>query len=168
MPKSKTSQLIYTVVLNRWFLLFPLILICLLVTNITVEDLRFLFGHMDEHGYQNVIDNESTITILLIGFGAVMDGRKILSKRAWDSKQDTRLVEHKQLNETSEYYGFMLIVIGISIEIVDQLANYLRNFHLELLVFEAWFSIILNIVAVGVMLKATYKIAVMEKHRHQL
>ncbi|KZN48039.1 hypothetical protein L1077_09895 [Pseudoalteromonas luteoviolacea] len=168
MPKSRTSQFIYSVALNRAFLLFPLVLICLLVTNITVEDLRFLFGHMDEHGYQNIIDNEATITILLIGFGAVMDGRKILSKRAWDSKQDPSLEQHKLLNETSEYYGFMLIVIGISIEIVDQLASYMRNFQVELLMFEAWFSIVLNIVAIGVMLKAAYKIAVIDKQAHQL
>ncbi|MCF2907380.1 hypothetical protein L1285_03500 [Pseudoalteromonas sp. DL2-H2.2] len=165
---TKTRQIIYAVVLNRGFLLFPLVLISLLVGSITADDLRFLLGHMDTHGYQRVIDNESTITILLIGFGAIMDGRKIFSKRLLESKNDPTLEQHSALNATSEYYGFMLIVIGIAIEIVDQITRYLRTFDIDIMAFEAIFSLVFNVIALIVMLKAAYRIAAIDIEAHQL
>jgi uncharacterized membrane protein YidH (DUF202 family) len=161
-------NIFHKVILSKWFLLFPLVVILFVLTSITIEEIIFLSGHFDAEGAKFIEKNEETLAILLIGFGVVMEGREIFSRKVKHMIKKKDFEEHHELNDISEYYGFILLVIGLFIEIVDQIARYAHNYENFVLFLEAGVNMALNGIAFIYIVAALIRIFKVKIKPHQI
>ena len=161
-------NLFHAIILNRAFLLFPLFVITFVAVSVTFEEINFLSKHFDDEAVKFIQKNEETLAILLIGFGVVMEGRENFSKKVLKLLDNETFSEQHELNEICEYYGFILLVVGLFIEIIDQIALYLHEYHTLVLILEAGVNLSLNFISIWFMMVAAYRIFKVEKTEYQI
>lgn len=78
-----------------------------------------------------VVDDGETIGILLIALGVLLECRETLLKRALrEKKQDDDNLHLSAMERDLEYYGVVLLMIGLTIEMMVTILNYAaEHFH---------------------------------------
>lgn len=119
---------------NRLFLLFLTLVVTSLVSILMVHELHLFFAGHSEHTLMELKEDEEGIAILLIGFGVLLEGRHILQNWIAGEEVEATATTHK-----CEYYGFILLSLGLFIEIFDQICNLIANNTVTL-----WMEILIN------------------------
>ena len=74
---------------------------------------------------QSVVDDGDTIGILLIALGVLLECREILLKRALrEERKDDDTLHLSVMERDLEYYGVVLLMIGLTIEMMVAILNY--------------------------------------------
>lgn len=74
---------------------------------------------------QNVVDDGDTIGILLIAMGVLLECRETLLKRAMrERNQEDDGLHLSHMERDLEYYGVVLLMIGLTIEMMVAILNY--------------------------------------------
>ncbi|KMT64617.1 hypothetical protein [Catenovulum maritimum] len=119
MPISShhVAKLLVNRILLGWVTNFSIVLICLQI----ILQFNAFYQYED---FTKKLElywlQEEGIAILLICFGVVLEGREILLKRFASKKQLD--IQH-DTNEACEYYGLMLLIIGLVIEVFAVFAH---------------------------------------------
>lgn len=118
---------------HRLFLLFLAVVVVVLVATLMVMELQHFFSAHYLDAVVKIQQEEEGITILLIGFGVLLEGRHILQN--WIAGHE---VETTQTTHLCEYYGFILLALGLFIEMFEQISHLLHSpeitFWIEVLV----------------------------------
>lgn len=106
---------------HRYFLLSATLLVITIVVILLLQELQLLLFHSWEDLHQVKSDEES-IAILLIGFGVLLEGRQTLLNWAEKSNapSDKGAPSDGIVTHHCEYFGFLILTVGLFIEIVEQ------------------------------------------------
>jgi hypothetical protein len=119
---------------HRQFLLLISLVVSTIIAMLMFHELQLMLSeHTLEHLHE-IKEDEEGIAILLVGFGVLLEGRHILQN--WVAGQE---VESSETTHQCEYYGFILLSLGLFIEIFDQITNLINN---PLFLF--WTEVIVN------------------------
>ncbi|TMO55316.1 hypothetical protein [Pseudoalteromonas phenolica] len=119
---------------NRLFLLFISLVVTGIIGTLMVHELELMFSELSHETLAQLKEDEEGIAILLVGFGVLLEGRHILQN--WIAGHE---VEATETTHLCEYYGFILLALGLFIEIFDQITNLI---HSPLVVF--WTEVLVN------------------------
>lgn len=106
--------------------------IVILIGNIMFQEISAMISHAE--GLENaheIFKQEQTVSIMLVGLGVLLEGRQLLL--SWILNED-ELAVHKDKNLACEYYGFLIMSVGLLIEIIDQVLAFSIT-NTELLLF---------------------------------
>jgi hypothetical protein len=77
---------------------------------------------------KNMFDDTETIGVLLIATGVLLECRETLLKRAMREKRKNDDNIHLSVVERDlEYYGVVLLIIGLTIELIVAISNFLEG-----------------------------------------
>ncbi len=100
-----------------------------------------------------ILDQDETIALMFVALGCLMEGRAPISE--WLGRKSP---EDEALNDTCEYYGFMILMVGLLVELLDQVLGILKLSGTALLGFEFAVNYPLNLYALGLLAAASYRI----------
>jgi len=140
-------MLLTKLLVHRLFLLFLTFIVTGIVGYLMIDELQLLLNHTDRAALLELKEDEEGIAILIIGFGVLLEGRHILQN--WIAGEE---VPESHTTHLCEYYGFMLLAIGLIVEMVYQLVEIIDinsiTYWAEILV-----NYPLNIYAIVIMVK---------------
>jgi hypothetical protein len=131
--------------INRKFLLLLTVIVIAVSLTMMLAQWRTLLSAAGLARVQAIIDNEETIALMLVGLGALLEGREVMSRWVGGPHDAT-------LSEACEYYGFMILTVGLLIEISDQLAAVCESIPQLVLGLQFLVNLPLNIYAIGLLL----------------
>lgn len=96
--------------------------IVLLMGNIMVQEFIAIIHHVkgDEEVYK-IVKQEQTISVMLVALGVLLEGRQLLL--GWFCTEQ-EIQKEQDKNLACEYYGFIIMSIGLLIEIIDQFLTF--------------------------------------------
>jgi len=103
---------------NSYVLALLTWVIVLLMGNIMVKEIFAIIHHIegDQEVYK-LFKQEQTISVMLVALGVLLEGRQLLL--GWLYTED-EIQNEQDKNLACEYYGFIIMSIGLIIEIIDQ------------------------------------------------
>lgn len=111
-------MLVTKLLASRIFLLLITFIVTGIIVFLMLDELHLLINHSDSETLLKLKEDEEGIAILLIGYGVLLEGRHILEN--WIAGEE---VEASHLTHQCEYYGFMLLALGLIIEMIYQLTT---------------------------------------------
>ena len=135
---------------HRLFLLFITFIVTGIIGFLMVDELHILLNHTDRAALMELKEDEEGIAILIIGFGVLLEGRHILQN--WIAGEE---IEASHTTHLCEYYGFMLLAVGLIIEMVYQLVSLVDNHTLSYWV-EVLVNYPLNVYTMYLMIKVMF------------
>ena len=118
---------------HRLFLLTITLFVAAIISVLMVSELQLFFAN-HYHDSLEALREEEGIAILLVGFGVLLEGRHILQN--WVAQRE---VEPSKTTHHCEYYGFVLLALGLIIEMVEQLTKLIHNPD-----FTFWSEVLIN------------------------
>ena len=109
-------MLVTKLLASRLFLLIVTFVVTGIVAFLMVDELLLLTSHTDPETLLKLKEDEEGIAILLVGYGVLLEGRHILQN--WIAGKE---VGESHITHHCEYYGFMLLALGLIIEMFYQL-----------------------------------------------
>lgn len=112
---------------SRWFMLFltsATLLLLLFLIYERVEALLATFRFVD---YHSMLDDGETIAILLVGLGVVLESRSTLLRKSRQGIHPTQTMPDSERDHDFEYYGVIILIIGLLIEIGAQFIRFINN-----------------------------------------
>lgn len=103
---------------HRLFLLTITLFVIAIIGVLMVSELQLFLAHHYHESLETLREQEEGIAILLVGFGVLLEGRHILQN--WVAQKE---VETSETTHHCEYYGFVLLALGLIIEMVEQLTK---------------------------------------------
>lgn len=119
---------------HRLFLLPLTFVVTVLIAILMYQELVLV---LSEHSWallEQLKEEEESIAILLIGYGVLLEGRQTLL--GW-ANQDESLPS--EMTHRCEYYGFVLLALGLFIEIVDQCIAFVPSYEVAI-----WIELLVN------------------------
>jgi len=107
---------------NSYVLALLTWVIVLLMGNIMVKEIFAIIHHIegDQEVYK-LFKQEQTISVMLVALGVLLEGRQLLL--GWLYTED-EIQNEQDKNLACEYYGFIIMSIGLIIEIIDQFLSF--------------------------------------------
>lgn len=107
---------------NSYVLALLTWVIVLLMGNIMVKEIFAIIHHIegDQEVYK-LFKQEQTISVMLVALGVLLEGRQLLL--GWLYTED-EIQNEQDKNLACEYYGFIIMSIGLIIEIIDQFLEF--------------------------------------------
>lgn len=103
---------------NSYVLALLTWVIVLLMGNIMVKEIFAIIHHIegDQEVYK-LFKQEQTISVMLVALGVLLEGRQLLLGWLYSEEE---IQNEQDKNLACEYYGFIIMSIGLIIEIIDQ------------------------------------------------
>jgi len=103
---------------NSYVLALLTWVIVLLMGNIMVKEIFAIIHHIegDQEVYK-LFKQEQTISVMLVALGVLLEGRQLLLGWLYTEEE---IQNEQDKNLACEYYGFIIMSIGLIIEIIDQ------------------------------------------------
>lgn len=127
-------MLIPKILANRIFLLLITLVVATIIGILMFHELKLMLSELTPQMLAELKEDEEGIAILLVGFGVLLEGRHILRNWVAGTEVDTSETTHQ-----CEYYGFILLSLGLFIEIFDQITNLIHSPQ-----FVLWTEILIN------------------------
>lgn len=103
---------------NRLFLLLISFIVVAIIGALMFHEVQLLLSSLQVAELMALKEDEESTAILLVGFGVLLEGRHILQN--WVAGEE---VESSETTHKCEYYGFILLSLGLFTEIFDQITN---------------------------------------------
>jgi hypothetical protein len=131
-------------------------LIVILISNIMVQEVIAMLQHFDgEEISHDIFKQEKTVSVMLVGLGVLLEGRQLLLSWIFNEEE---LQVHNEKNLACEYYGFLIMSVGLLIEIIDQFLEYAITSSELLLVMEFCVNYPLNLYALYLLVSIGIKL----------
>jgi len=147
------------IVTGRSVLYLILLAVGASAAGMTYQEVVALMGHFDASGLEVVQAREETIAVLLVGFGVLFERRRQFVRIALRTEDVAHLPDQHQLSDICQVHGIYVLVIGFVIEVVDQLLGFLDPGTRTALVIESCINVPLNLLALGILVRAALHIA---------
>ncbi|MFN0204654.1 MAG: hypothetical protein ACKVTZ_24275 [Bacteroidia bacterium] len=116
---------------NRWFMLFLTFVTLLLLFFLVFERVETVLLTHNLNAYESLLEDGETIAILLVGLGVVLESRETLLRKSRQGEED-KSEEKAQWEHDLEYYGVLILVLGLLIEMGAQVIRFINvRFGLE-------------------------------------
>ena len=100
---------------------------------------------------KEMYDDSETIAILLIAIGVLLECRETLLKRALrEEQEDDAALNLSTVDHDLEYYGVVLLILGLTVELIVAITNYL-NEHAHGSAFYSSVETNFNVFTIGVL-----------------
>ena len=141
-----TRTLVGRLFVSRFVLNAMSILVLALVVAITLDEIAYVLFNLQFDSRTEA--KQETIGILLILFGVFLEGREVLARKVFRVEEFDHLPYQNVMNHVCEYYGFLLLVIGLGIELINQACVWIDALHRLVLIVQASIGLPLNIWAI--------------------
>ncbi|MGF1578716.1 MAG: hypothetical protein ACFCD0_05070 [Gemmataceae bacterium] len=154
------------VLVSRTFLIVVSIIVLGSVFALTLNQLAIVFSKFQFD--RAAVEDEETIGIFFIAFGVFLEGRELLALRVLHTDGEHESPEQEETNHICEYYGFVLLVIGLAIELVDQICRMIEGLTSTVLVLEVGINVPLNLWGVWLLFVTIYKLGMVGRKKDGL
>ena len=113
---------------SRGVLFFFVAQTLILTVLVAIIQIRAVVAHPLAILVQQLIDDGETIGVLLIATGVLLEGRESILKRALrEDGRDDDTLHLSAVERDLEYYGVVLLIIGLTIELIVAITSYLNE-----------------------------------------
>lgn len=106
-----------TIIVHPVTLIISMLLVITMAGVVGVGLLPAFFAALNPGVSELGLELTEDLAVILVTFGVFLEERELLAKRIYDGEMPER--EH-QFNEHAEFYGAVLLLLGLVMEIVDQ------------------------------------------------